>query len=99
MDKAVLEPHVPAPGSFCQNRVSGISDRRHNHEHRITYAQVGLTLNFGIAAKDFKRDRGHGCPYPILTSCRASGTSFQRKALSMLYVSNKSVADRGRRLA
>ena len=66
MDKAVLEPHVPAPGSFCQNRVSGISDRRHNHERRITYAQVGLTLNFGIAAKDFKRDDGHGCPYPIL---------------------------------
>ena len=75
MDKAVLEPHVPAPGFFCQNRVSGISDRRHNQQRRITYAQVGLTLNFGIAAKDFKRDGGHGCPYPILTSCCASGTS------------------------
>ena len=52
MDKAVLEPHVPAPGFFCQNRVDGISDRRHNHERSITYAQVGQILNFGIAAKD-----------------------------------------------
>ena len=89
MDKAVLEPHVPAPRSFFQNRsAASVTGVTHWPPHHL--CSGGLTLNFGIAAKDFNRDGGHGCLYPILTSCCASGTSPQRRALSMLYVSNKS---------